>query len=1342
VDHNLGELWLYGENGDDRFVQQAFLVDLNEVTPPSSNETDLNLDGGAGSNQYQLGDPGPIDETRYVYLKNNRVHINGGAGNDTYVVTGTPLADIFIITSNFLLGGGLNTDFTDIENLEIDSGGGNDQIYVLGSPSTMKVTVLTGSGEDTVHVGGDAPALKYAEPGHYVTPDPVLRQDMNRIYPIHTVGAQSGTATYPTFSFIPPFVNQDLVANIHLDSIQNNTAWYSWYIPSGAYWSTVRNWIIRDQKNAYLNTDSANRNWQSLQTVPGYNGYSYQSGTSEDAYLSGVFNNVQQNSFKSDWVWDGHKWNEHQQVFYTSVAGYTLPQTSYINFSEYGYKAPYAFSLPSTFVAEQQYYIKLPTATDLTGVHGPVEIDGGSSVAVSGNTQTPHQDTLIVHNETGVNTTGSLTDDHVYGMGMSSAGIKYINFEKLDIRLSSHNDNFTVDGSGAGTTDLVLGDGDDQVTVNATSGALNILGGNGADTAHVVGSSATGMANMLGAIDFQGNADRFDTQVSTGIFNSVAAIGTNGLAITEQIPFTELGTYIYTDAAIFDQSGKLNDSQTDRQNGHQRFGSDGRTPLLQTFTVMRSRIKTSVQEIKRIVTNNVIRTDSANDQLIVDNTAYSGAAQGQLTDVSVTGIGMVRGVTYSQVETATVSLGGGNDDFTVISTSASTTSIVNTNGGNDALSIRSISGPFSMDAGSGNDTINVGSNAPGTGGNVYGITNTLTVVGGAGTDQLNVDNTADTLGKNGTLSSTQISGLGAVPAWLIVYQTLENVVVNLGSGNDTFTVQSTHSGSTTVRANSGTDIINVQSISGPTSAIGGAGADTINVGTGIVDGIQAVLTIDGQSDNDIVNINDNTDANPNTGSLTAQSVSGLGMDPNGRVDYISVETLNVNLGTVADVLTVISTFDQVTNINGNSGNDVINVRSTKGPLNINAGSGDDTLNFGSSANGTTASPGSNSGGNVNAIAGAVVLDGQGNTDTLNIDDTSDATANSANITTTQITGLGMTVGITYAGLESINISTGSAADTLNVISTLASVTTTLNSGLGANIINLGSNAPAQNGTLNNIAGKVVLNGQGNDTANLGDTADIIVNTGTLTDSTIRDLGMGSGVDYTSIETLNINLGSGSDTFNIQSSSGVTLTTLRTGAGNNTINLGSNAPAISGNLNSISGKVVVQGEGASDTLNLDDTGDGVANTGNLTSTRITGLGMAADDVNKGVEYHSVETLNLNLGSGDDIFTIQSTHQGTTNLDLGPGLDKLTITAVSGPTNVYGNTGNDRLVVNQVVTASPAFVMLDGQAGYDTFIINYASAGSSDIRIRDTGTDPAEVDALKVNGTAGFDFLYLK
>ena len=57
-------------------------------------------------------------------------------------------------------------------------------------------------------------------------------------------------------------------------------------------------------------------------------------------------------------------------------------------------------------------------------------------------------------------------------------------------------------------------------------------------------------------------------------------------------------------------------------------------------------------------------------------------------------------------------------------------------------------------------------------------------------------------------------------------------------------------------------------------------------------------------------------------------------------------------------------------------------------------------------------------------------------------------------------------------------------------------------------------------------------------------------------------------------------------------------TVNAGDGDDTINVGTPAPGI---VDGISGSLIVNGEGGTDTLNVDDTGDGSSNTGTLTPT---------------------------------------------------------------------------------------------------------------------------------------------
>jgi hypothetical protein len=64
--------------------------------------------------------------------------------------------------------------------------------------------------------------------------------------------------------------------------------------------------------------------------------------------------------------------------------------------------------------------------------------------------------------------------------------------------------------------------------------------------------------------------------------------------------------------------------------------------------------------------------------------------------------------------------------------------------------------------------------------------------------------------------------------------------------------------------------------------------------------------------------------------------------------------------------------------------------------------------------------------------------------------------------------------------------------------------------------------------------------------------------------------MGGRVTYSGVAVLKINLGSGSDTLNVQSTAAATATTLNTGVGVDTVNVGSAAPASGGLTSGIQG----------------------------------------------------------------------------------------------------------------------------------------------------------------------------
>ena len=707
-----------------------------------------------------------------------------------------------------------------------------------------------------------------------------------------------------------------------------------------------------------------------------------------------------------------------------------------------------------------------------------------------------------------------------------------------------------------------------------------------------------------------------------------------------------------------------------------------------------------------------------------------------------------------------INTNAGKDTVNVLSTGAETA--IDTGSESDTVNIRAIGAATTVNAGTGADTINVGSLAPAFGGLVDGVAGALVLDGGTGSDALNIDDTGDTTNNPGTLTASTLTGLGMAGG--ITYQSLETFGIGLGSGHDTFTVESTPAGAvTTLATNAGDDTLNVVSTGGVTkintnagkdtvnvlstgaeTAIDtgadadtiniraiiaattvntGAGDDTINVGSlapaiigGVVDGVAGALVLDGGTGSDALNIDDTGDTTSNIGRLTASTLTGLGMA--GGISYQSLETFGIGLGSGSDTFTVASTpAGAVTTLATNAGDDTVNVASTGGVTKINTNAGKDTVN------------------------------------------------------------------VLSTGAETA-IDTGTESDTVNIRAIIAR--TTVNTGADADTINVGSLSPVIGGVVDGVAGALVLDGgTGSDALNIDDTGDTTNNTGLLTASTLTGLGMAGGISYQSLEAFGIGLGSGNDTFNVESTPVGAVTTLATNAGDDTvnvastggvtkintnagkdtvnvlstgaetsidtgsesdtinvlsiagpttvnagtgadtINVGSLAPATVGNVNAIGGLLTINGQGGTDTLNVDDTGDTLANNGTLSATELAGLGMAGKIV-----YGTLEALKIGLGSGSDTFAIASTHGGLTELNSNAGADTINVLSTAGPTTVNAGTGADTINVGSTAPSSggnvngiAAVLTINGQGGSDTLSVD------------DTGDTLANTGKLSATELAG-------
>ncbi len=238
---------------------------------------------------------------------------------------------------------------------------------------------------------------------------------------------------------------------------------------------------------------------------------------------------------------------------------------------------------------------------------------------------------------------------------------------------------------------------------------------------------------------------------------------------------------------------------------------------------------------------------------------------------------------------------------------------------------------------------------------------------------------------------------------------------------------------------------------------------------------------------------------------------------------------------------------------------------------------------------------------------------------------------------------------------------------------------------GWNVDSQGQSLVPAVGTAYNVApfnpNDAVNESQQVNTLNIYDSADPANTTGTLTENTITGLGMGGstvvdgvqfagGITYSDIQSLNIYLGSGNDTFTIQGTSQAD-TTVVTGNGSNTVDVetisgqttvdtgtGTNTVDVSnaGEVDRVAGLLTVDESAGTGTLTVDDSGDQSPATGTLTSTTVTGLGMPT--------VAEEETVTVSAVGGS--FQLQAPGYGIITLGYGASAS----TVASALDDLYG------------------------------------------------------------------------
>ena len=338
------------------------------------------------------------------------------------------------------------------------------------------------------------------------------------------------------------------------------------------------------------------------------------------------------------------------------------------------------------------------------------------------------------------------------------------------------------------------------------------------------------------------------------------------------------------------------------------------------------------------------------------------------------------------------------------------------------------------------------------------------------------------------------------------------------------------------------------------------------------------------------------------------------------------------------------------------------------------------------------------------------------------------------LTDGQIKGFGMSGdGIFYSEFEEVQIYLNGQAN--RVVVTGSSAGTTMKVFLN------GGNDKVEVTSSALIAGNLEFTGgDGQDTLYVAATS---AGTGTLYSTKVELPSMGGTLTYSTMEVIRVTLTSGVDTFVVDSTPSGASVEVQASGGADSITVGT------GSLDTlITSPVKVSGSSLANLIinDADDTATG--NVGDISSTRITGLGLSPD----GVTYSQMASVTIKLPERQpSVFTVSSTHSGETTVTGGNFADNITISGVSGETWINGGDGDDNFEVpvtiegDTVLNRIAKLLHLDAQNGDDHYSIGFSGTGQSRIHIEDTGfwnNNGAETNTLTISGTAADDIILFR
>jgi hypothetical protein len=457
----------------------------------------------------------------------------------------------------------------------------------------------------------------------------------------------------------------------------------------------------------------------------------------------------------------------------------------------------------------------------------------------------------------------------------------------------------------------------------------------------------------------------------------------------------------------------------------------------------------------------------------------------------------------------------------------------------------------------------------------------------------------------------------------------------------------------TIHTGTGMNLVNVWSVYGSdTLDVVGHGNNEVDVGnssSGSARSIYGAVHIFNPCCHTALNFHDWNDATGRTVTYTSTSVSGLAP---ADIDWTrpDVSAITLYAGTGADSINVTSTWSPLT-IHGTSGSDVVNIGSA---------------------------------GSTTFIEGVVAIDNAGSFTHITIDDSADFTARVVTLADSGISGLTpAAINWSAADTSAVSLIMGTAADTVNVLSTKQSVT--IQGTNGHDTVNVGNG-----GSVQSIMGPVDVRNFASRTAlNIADWADATGRIATYTKTGVTGLAP-AAITWAEndVSAVSLGMGVGTDTVHVQSvysGSGDPLTIHGTN-GLDSVYFGD---AI-GNAQQILTSVMVDNSASYTAVYVDDSAD---TTGRSVAYSKTGIGGVAPG-HIGWASSDVGSVRLYLGSGNDVVHVSSSNRNVSGrsfinqIDLADGNNQCYVTGsglgTASVNSIYANAGDDQFAISAVPT----------------------------------------------------------